>query len=122
MRERIRTVLFKPYRKGRGLPTFILHMFDEGKTLGGKCYISYQLRIRSNGNPSIILFQGDDFGCSPMHAIDSDGAVKGLMSFLTLRPGDTDWEYFRNYTAGQFAFCEMHAETLSLCVMDRFGE
>lgn len=128
MKERIRTVLFKPYAKGRG-PTFILHMFDIGQNVsryrGGGLFskpkIGYELRIRENGK-SVIMFKGEDFGCSPLHAIDSDATVKSLMTFLTLRPGDTDWDYFKNYTPGQFAYCERHAEALSLCVMDRFGE
>ena len=129
MKERIRTVRFAPYMKGKG-PTFILHLFDIGQSVqryvgGGhfsKSMLGYELRIRENGNKSIIMFKGEDFGCSPLHAIDSDATVKSLMSFLTLRPGDTDWDYFKNYTVGQFTYCDQHAEALSLYVMNRFGE
>jgi len=127
MKERIRTVRFAPYAKGKG-PTFILHVFDLGQVTsyhGGKwnrSNLGYELRIRENGNKSIIMFKGEDYGCSPLHAIDSDASVKGLMNFLTLRPGDTDWEYFSTYTPGQIAYCSNHAEALSMAVMDRFGE
>jgi hypothetical protein len=69
-----------------------------------------------------ILFSGSDFGCSPMHAIDSDDTIAGLMGFLTLRPGDTDDEYFDNYTDAQRDYADHYAETLSCEVMTRFGE
>src|SRR5262245_8240315 len=82
----LRLVVFKPYAKGQG-PVFRLKLWDTGQTgYGGKSLLRYQL-IMSDG---VVLFQGSDFGCSPLHAIDSDEAVKGIMSFLTLRPGDTD--------------------------------
>ena len=29
-----------------------------------------------------VLFEGEDFGCSPLHAIDSDEAAAGIMAFL----------------------------------------
>ena len=44
------------------------------------------------------------------------------MGFLTLRPGDTDPEYFENYTQEQKEFADQHAEALAVAVMDRFGE
>lgn len=56
------------------------------------------------------------------HATNSDAAVRNVMGWLTLRPGDTDSEYFAAYTPEQLAFCESHAETLSCEVMYRFGE
>lgn len=69
-----------------------------------------------------VLFEGEDLGCSPMHAIDSDESVAALMGFLTLRPGDTDAEYFENYTPEQMEFCQQHAESLSCEVQARFGD
>jgi hypothetical protein len=57
-----------------------------------------------------------------MYAIDSDKAVGSLMGFLTLRPGDTDSEYFESYTPEQMHFAETHAEALACEVMARFGE
>lgn len=69
-----------------------------------------------------LLFEGEDFGCSPMHAIDSDECVAAIMSFLTLRPGDTDREYFEDYTEAQLDYCSQHAEALASEVLNRFGE
>ena len=122
MKEKIRTVRFAPYMKGKG-PTFILHVFDlNSYDRMGKARLGYELRIRENGNKSIILFKGEDFACSPMHGVDSNETVKSLMGFLILRPGDTDQEYFDSYSVGQLAYCNKHAEALSLAVMNKFGE
>lgn len=67
-----------------------------------------------------VLFEGEDFGCSPCHAVDSDATVEGIMSFLTLRPGDTDAEYFESYTQAQLNYCAEHAEALRSEVDRRF--
>jgi hypothetical protein len=112
--EKIRTCIFKPYRTG---PKFTLKMFDTFKSRDGKNVLAYEL-----WQDKKLIFKGDDFNCSPMHAIDSDAAVATLMGFLCLRLGDTDREYFENYTTEQIEFRETHAEALGFEVMNRFGE
>lgn len=114
--DQIRRVIFSPYGRRSG-NHFTLTMFDVGRRTDGKNGIGYVLRHRGK-----VLFIGDDFGCSPMHAIDSDAAVRDLMGFLTLRPGDTDDEYFHDYAQAQLDYCSEHAEALSMTVYDRFGE
>jgi len=65
------------------------------------------------------LFLGEDCGVSPMHCIDSADALLGLLSFLTLKPGDTDAEYFDSYTPDQLDWCKSsEAEDLCLCLYD----
>jgi len=117
----LRTVRFFPYiKKGHG-PSFTLHTYDTCKTDDmGKSVLGYRLTIRENGQTR-VLFRGEDFACSPCYAIDSDECVASLMGFLTLRPGDTDSNYFDAYTPGQLAYAEKHAETLAMAVIDRFG-
>ena len=116
--ELIRTVVFTPYLKGMG-PVFTLKLYDIFKRDElGKHSLGYRLLESGYGE----VFTGTDFNCSPMHAIDSDDAVKGLMCFLTLRPGDTDEEYFDSYTDDQLDYCNSHAGALSSEVYGRFGE
>ncbi len=100
---------FRPYRKGHG-PTFTLAMYEPMS----RYHIPYRLTMRE-GRTRTVLFEGDDFGPSPLHAIDSDASVRALMGFLTLRPGDTDAEYFDDYTDTQRDYCAQHAESLSSC-------
>jgi len=78
-----------------------LRTFDTGRTDGrGRTCIGYEL----NAPDGARLFHGTAFRCSPLHADDSDEALRALLGFLTLRHGDTDREYFAGYTAAQEAF------------------
>jgi hypothetical protein len=120
-RDILRRCYFTPYRKGMG-PTFRLEMWATSRRLAGRDCLGYQLTMREPGGPKVTLFEGEDFGCSPCHAVDSDEAVATLMRFLTLRPGDTDQEYFAEYTPAQLDYCGAHAEALGMEVMDRFGK
>lgn len=117
----LRTVRFQPYRAGMG-PRFTLTMRDAGTVDSrGVTTIAYKLTMREPGAAkSVVLFDAADYHGSPMHADDSNANVEGLMGFLTLRPGDTDDEYFASYTAEQRAYCEQWAESLSSEVMARF--
>lgn len=88
---------------------FRLELFDTFQTdLYGKSVLAYRF---FHGDR--LVFEGADYCCSPLHAIDSDAAVGGLLAFLSLRPGDTDPEYFASYTEDQLDWCHRWAETLS---------
>ena len=92
-----------------------LRTWDTGQTLdNGKHAIGYILTSPQGKT----VFEGEDFGCSPLHSIDSDECLRGILAFLTLRPGDTDAEYFKSYTQEQQIFAECHAEELSYYAMD----
>ena len=85
-----------------------------------RCF-SHALRVaEAERERSRTVFEGEDFSPSPLHAIDSDEAVAALMGFLTLRPGDTDREYFAEYTPEQLEFADQHAEALACEVGVRF--
>ena len=104
MDSHLRTIRIEGYT----LTTWDTYREDRGKTI---------LRYRFIDPHGITLFEGEDFACSPLHAIDSDECWRGLLGFLTLRPGDTDDEYFEEYTAEQMAFAEGgDAEMLSVYV------
>jgi len=55
------------------------------------------------------LFEGADFAGSPMVADDSDACLATLLTFLTLRPGDTDRDYFDDYTPEQLDWTQDYA-------------
>ena len=121
MREPIRRVRFTPYRPGHG-PRFTLTLWEAEPNGSPRAMVGYRLRMLEGGRAPRTLFEGEDFGCSPLHASDSDGAVEAIMSFLTLRPGDTDSEYFEGYSGEQREYCEQHAEALGCEVYGRFGD
>jgi len=116
----LRRVKFTPYRAD---PTFSLVLWYTGRTdRMNKDILGYRLTQHERSRKAKVLFEGEDFASSPMHAIDSDETVAALMSFLTLRPGDTDPEYFERYTPQQLEFAQQHGEALGIEAMTRFGE
>ena len=86
----------------------------------GRYYLSYEFFIDGK-----ILFFGNDFGCSPMHSIDSEDAVMALLSFLTLKLGDVEEEYFQEheYTQEQLDWSNSwECELLQCYIFDREEE
>jgi len=107
MKELLRDVDIEGYR---------LRLYDTGTTTDGTHQrLAYDFTAPGETVP---LFEGSDFGASPIHAIDSDETIRSLLCFLTLRPGDTDREYFDDYTMAQLDFTRTDAERLSLYAMD----
>jgi len=74
----------------------------------------WKIRYEFKKEDGDIIFHGSDCGCSPMHATDSDDCLRGLLGFLSLKPGDTDDEYFEDYTKEQMEFAENNGEELNL--------
>lgn len=77
----------------------------------GKAILRYQFEDRGN-----IIFEGEDFHCSPMYSIDGDEAAYSLLGFLSLQDGDTDREYFCDYTPDQIRWRDERAEELAWLV------
>ena|GEM_PF-5718442 len=61
-----------------------------------------------------VIFEGSDFCGSPLHADDSDETLAALLGFLSLRPGDTERDYFDSYTPEQLDWARANGEELSL--------
>lgn len=72
----------------------VIELFYTGaKDRLGKDRLTYCLTHEGN-----VIFEGDDFCCSPLHAIDSNETFGSILGFLSLRPGDTDDSYFEDYS------------------------
>lgn len=120
-RDILRTIILSPYAAGMG-PRFTLQTYDTGRCNGTHSTIGYVLSMKAPGKPRTVIFEGEDYGVPSCESIDSDDALRGLLVFLTLRPGDTDAEYFEDYTDAQRDYCDAHAEALAMASYDRFGE
>ena len=99
---------------------FHLDLFDTNRRDSlGKSVLKYRFydtefpRDEALGH---LIFEGEDFACAPSHAVDSDATVASLLSFLSLREGDTDCDYFNSYTTRQRVWRDLRAEALSLLV------
>lgn len=90
--------------------TYILHTWDTYKRGDyGRSILGYAFGLEGE----TPLFVGADFTSPAGYAIDSDATLRSLMGFLTLRPGDTDSDYFAEYTEAQLAFCADDAEYMA---------
>lgn len=100
---RYRLLVWDTYRTGR----------HGGETLG------YAFSRIGESEP---IFAAEDFGAPAIktrgESLDGDATLRSLLSFLTLREGDTDSDYFAGYTERQWAFSRGDAEEISMWAMD----
>lgn len=90
---------------------FRLELFDTGTVdRYGKARLAYEFFDDEFGQEPVVA--GAEFHCSPLDAIDSDATVAALLGFLSLRPGDTDAEYFESYSQEQLEWCQRRGEAL----------
>ena len=123
----LRRYRFNPYYDSTK-PSFSLTTWDTyicGD--GGRSVIGYQFTMHTfdllkptKKKKSIVIFEGEDFATHDV--INSDRVAQSILGFLTLRLGDTDKEYFDNYTEIQKDFRDFHAEMMAVFMYDRFGE
>ena len=90
----------------------------------GQTYLRYRLSDSTFADPewtpdqeiknASVVFEGSDFAGSPLSADDSDATVAALLGFLSPRPGDTDAEYFDEYSEAQLDWAQDRGELLAL--------
>ena len=68
----------------------------------GREYLKYEFYDFQVSNSPV--FQGNDFSSSPMVESQSEDSVMSLLGFLSCQEGDTDDEYFKDYTQEQLAW------------------
>ncbi|MGW3347878.1 hypothetical protein ACWDA3_31675 [Nonomuraea rubra] len=94
----------------------LLELWPHGRDEDGRIRWLYRLSHRTQA-----IFSASDIS-SPAGATPSTDTListaRTVLSFLTLRPGDTDAEYFEHYTRAQRDWCESYAEELSLYALD----
>ena len=66
-----------------------------------RAYFSYRLY-----DDGVLIFSGKDFSPSPMWNYDSALTVGQFLGWMTLKPGDTDQEFFEKYTPLQIRWCQ----------------
>ena len=86
-----------------------VELYDYDEDYHSKPSLTYYLYHRDE-----LIFNGSDFCPSPLHEFSDDSTLATLLGFLSLKPGDTDKEYFEDYTKEQLDFVNKHGEYLSL--------
>lgn len=100
----------------RNEPRVIVNCYHDGFDSRGA--YKYQLEVRQGGK---VIFPVD----GPLHGTyfpcwSSDGpnAKEHTLNHLSIKPGDTDDDFFANYTPEQLAFVEKYGEDIS-CEKER---
>ena len=96
--------------------------WDTGRTDHlGKSILRYALAIIPEPVDSRpVVFDGEDFACSPLHAIDSDATAAALVSFFAYdgetmaRAGAIEPDDHRGWNERQREAIATHYEALSL--------
>jgi hypothetical protein len=104
---------------------FAVKLWETSPVLyAGKTRWHYQFIHTPTPRKGEIVFEGDDFHSSPMHNNwDTDfkqqmEIITSLLGFLSLQEGDTDKEYFKDYTPRQIEWRDEFAEDLSLAALE----
>ena len=97
---------------------FTLRLYDTNVPTGtgrmGDTFLAYDFFDGTK-----LIFTGDRYRVGAGTPIDSTAAVYGLLGFLSLKEGDTDAEYFKDYSPAQLAWSQSgRADELSLIVHD----
>ena len=79
----------------------------------------YEAKVLLNGK---VLFEKLWGAFSPLHAEDSKEAKAHVLSHLAMKPGDTDKEFFEDYTEDQLDFVNKYSDDIWFLSHKRYGE
>jgi hypothetical protein len=112
-------------------PTLAIQAYDANRTdpHTGHQYIDVRARLYYTDDASgkrryrTIFKRGATWcGVNRWTSLDGKEARELVLSLLSMKPGDTDPEYFASYTPAQLAFASRYGEELDMVRMDRFGD
>jgi hypothetical protein len=106
----------------RPMKGVVITAFEDGTDARGA--VKYMLRVTEDGE-TIFSEDGPTVLCgafSPLNSCDGADAKRCVLTHVALKPGDTDVEFFENYTADQLDWVEAHGEELFIVAFDRYGE
>ncbi len=86
-----------------------LYLFNDGLVIDDRPLLRYEFYYKDK-----LMFKGINYCPNSLYPLDSDQSVANLLGFLSLRPGDTDINYFKNYTVEQLHFVMDHGDNLIL--------
>jgi hypothetical protein len=93
-------------------PLVVIHAFD-GNHTGPHGHSRIDVEVRLGGR---VIFPRGATWCGVPAGTCMDGieAKESVLSLVAMKPGDTDEDYFADYTPEQLAFAEEYGESISL--------
>lgn len=97
----------------------IINAVESSKNYVGSSHTRIDVEVRQAGNvvfPLGALYCGIPSG----HSIDGKYAKETVLSLVGMKYGDTDYEYFRSYTASQIQWAEINGEMIDMVRQYRY--
>jgi hypothetical protein len=112
------TLRVRPFRSAADARAIMIRAYDDlvpGWDSAGRVRLTVE--VRHGGE---VIFPKGQLTCA-LHA-ESDGikAKELVMGLVAMKPGDTDRDYFADYTPAQLAWCEQYGEAIDLERMVRY--
>lgn len=83
--------------------------------------VKYDAEVKVNGK--VLFPYGTLWGTfSPLDACDGPNAKANVILHLAMSPGDTDDDFFEDYTVEQLAFVIDNSDEIYMESLDRYGE
>ncbi len=102
-------------------PLIIINAWEGGVNFNGGTRIDVE--VKQGGN--VIFRRGDTWCGTPAYggmSLDGKEAKELVLSLVAMKPGDTDAEYFENYTNEQIEWAEKYGDYLCSVGMERYSK
>ena len=111
------TLRVRLYNDAHDKRQIVIHAFEGPPSYGTHTRIDVEVR-----HGGAVIFPRGTLYCGIPGGTCTDGiaARKVVMSLVAMRPGDTDDEYFADYTPAQRDWAEEHGEALSCEAQSRY--
>ena len=90
-------------------PQIVIHAFDAGRT-HYHTHSRIDVEVRHGGK---VIFPRGQLYCGIPGTIDGIAARELVLSLVSMKPGDTDEEYFAGYTPAQLDWATKHGEAIA---------
>lgn len=105
---------------------FDMAQFDTetGKRITSETHhaITYEVVLFQNGGREVVWSPGQSWVGMPGHqTIDGRAAKEAILHAVSMKPGDTDEDFFADWTGAQRSFGETWGEEIGLISEERFG-
>ena len=103
-------------RKG----TVVIRAFESNDKVGySNTHHRIDVEVRFNG--AVMFPRGQLYcGIPQGKSIEGIAAKEMVMSLVGMKPGDTDFSYFEDYSPGQLEFARSVGEDISMAAHDRY--
>lgn len=87
----------------------------EGKTRGVHTQLDVKVVLGED-----VVFERGELWCATPHSIDGASARALVLDTISMKPGDTDADFFLDYTEEQLSFVQSFADSIHMEKEDRY--